>query len=121
MEINQLKDYCLNKKGTYVNFPFDETTMTIRVGEKMFALIDISAKDLRVNLKCNPMLAELLRLDYVGIIPGHHMNKKHWNTVYLNKDVPEDKIFEFIDHSYTLVFNSLTKKVRESIELISDN
>lgn len=117
MTLKDLKEYCLEKPGASVNFPFDEKTMTINVGKKMFFLTDISANDLRVNLKCNPFVAEDLRAEFIGIIPGYHMNKKHWNTVYVNNDVPKEKILELIDHSYTLVYNSLTKKEREHITL----
>ena len=117
MTLEELKNYCLSKKAAKINFPFDETTMTFIVGEKIFGLIDISSKDLRINLKCNPQLALLLREDFEGIIPGYHMNKTHWNTIYLNKDVPDVKIKELIDHSYALVFTKLTKKIKETINL----
>lgn len=120
MTFDEIKNYCLMKNGATINFPFDETTMTITVGKKIFLLTDINSEftDLRINLKCNPFIAEDLRVMYQGVIPGYRMNKKHWNTVYVNKDVPEDKVKELIDHSYTLVFNSLTKKQREHIELL---
>jgi len=117
MTLNDLKDYCMKKPGAFINFPFDETTMTITVGKKIFFLTDVSSNDLRINLKCNPFIAQDLREEYKGIIPGYHMNKKHWNTVYIKSDVPKEKILELIDHSYTLVFNSLTKKEREHINL----
>lgn len=120
MTFEEIKNYSLLKNGATIDFPFDETTMTITVGKKIFLLSDINSDfmDLRINLKCNPFIAEDLRLEYNGVIPGYHMNKKHWNTVYVNKDVPEIKVKELIDHSYTLVFNSLTKKQREHIDLI---
>lgn len=117
MTLNDLKEYCMKKPGASINFPFDETTMTITVGKKIFFLTDVSSNDLRINLKCNPFIAQDLREEYKGIIPGYHMNKKHWNTVYIKSDVPKEKILELIDHSYTLVFNSLTKKEREHINL----
>lgn len=115
MNLEDIKNYCLNKNGAAINFPFDETTMTFVVGEKIFLLTDIKAEELRINLKCSPDLAIFLRENFEGIIPGYHMNKKHWNTLYINKDVPDEKILELIDHSYDLVFKSLTKKVREAI------
>lgn len=110
MNLEDIKKYCLEKLGTSINFPFDEKTMTFILGGKMFLLTDISTKELRINLKCNPDLAIFLRENYKSIIPGYHMNKKHWNTIYLNKEVPDEKIYELIDHSYNLVFESLTKK-----------
>lgn len=119
MTLNEIKSYCLSKNGVKINFPFDETTLTFTVGEKIFLLTDIGAKELRLNLKCNPELSLFLRDEFKGIIPGYHMNKKHWNTVYLNSDVPGEKIYELIDHSYILVFNGLTKKQKEFLNLFN--
>lgn len=117
MTLEDIKSYCLKKSGAKINFPFDEKILTFTVGEKIFLLTDISSKELRVNLKCNPELAIFLRENYKAVIPGYHMNKKHWNTVYLNNDLELKKVYELIDHSYQLVFGSLTKKEKEKIEL----
>ncbi|BDU49708.1 MmcQ/YjbR family DNA-binding protein [Haliovirga abyssi] len=120
MNINDLKNYCLNKKGVYIDFPFDDRTITFKIGSKMFALSDIKTgeeKNLKVNLKCNPELAMDLRNIYEGVIPGWHMNKKHWNSVFLNSDIPINEIFKMIDHSYELVFKSLKKSEKAKIEV----
>lgn len=119
MTFEELKNHCLSKAGAYIDFPFDDRTIVFKIGPKMFALSDIkdSEEKQRVNLKCNPDLASDLRNMYKGIIPGWHMNKKHWNTVMLNEDVEKEEILKLIDHSYKLVFKSLKKSEKEAIRL----
>ncbi len=80
----------------------------------MFALTDVEGFQ-SINLKCDPERALELRETFQGVIPGYHMNKTHWNTVSVNEDVPEKLILELIDHSYDLVFKSLTKKQRDEL------
>ncbi len=80
----------------------------------MFALLNVDFFE-RVNLKCDPEKAVELRESYEGIIPGYHMSKKHWNSVYTNKDVPNQLILELTQHSYELVVSGLTKKLREEL------
>ncbi|MBI9054654.1 MAG: MmcQ/YjbR family DNA-binding protein [Bacteroidales bacterium] len=114
MNIEGFRNYCLSKKGTTEGFPFDETTLVFKV-IKMFALTDIEG-EFRVNLKCDPERTIKLREEYPEhIIPGYHMNKKHWNTIIVEGSVPEKLIYELIDHSYDLIFNSLTKKQKEEL------
>lgn len=118
MNINDLKEYCMSKKGTSIDFPFDDRTMVFKIGSKMYALTDIKVADeseQRINLKCNPDLALDLRENFEAVIPGYHMNKKHWNTIYINKDMPQKQLFEMIDHSYSLIFKSLKKSEKEKI------
>ena len=110
MDIVYFREYCLSKKGVEESFPFDERTLVFKVMNKMFALNGIDADPPRVNLKCDPERAIELRESYSGIVPGYHMNKKHWNTVNLDDDVENKLIAELIDQSYDLVVNSLTKK-----------
>ena len=117
MNLEDIKNYCLKKEGARINFPFDDKTLTFIVGGKMFLLTDINSQEPKINLKCNPELAILLRENYTAVSPGYHMNKKHWNTICLNKDLPSEKIYELINHSYELVFGSLTKKEKEKIKL----
>ncbi|CAA6799318.1 MAG: MmcQ-like protein [uncultured Sulfurovum sp.] len=115
MNFKQLDDYLLSKKGTTFDYPFDEKVRVYRIGEKIFALTS-EEKPLRVNLKCNPIYALELRSIYEGIIGGYHMNKKHWNTVYVeDSDVDDESLEELIDHSYDLVYASLTKKKRAEL------
>ena len=116
MNLDQFLEYCHTKKGVVEAFPFDETTLVLKVMHKMFALCDIYKEPLTVNLKCNPERALQLRETYDRITPGYHMNKKHWNTVNIEADVPDDVIRELIDHSYDLVVSKLTKKDRIQLD-----
>lgn len=118
MNIEELYQYCMNKKGVTEHFPFDKDTLVFKVGNKMFCLTslkDFEAQNASVNLKSTPEDAIELREKYAGIIAGYHMNKTHWNTVAIGKDVPDDVVFMLIDNSYHLIFNSLPKKVKEEI------
>lgn len=119
MNIQQLYDYCLSKKGVTEHFPFDEDTLVFKVGGKMFCLTSLSKWEEgtpSLNLKCEPEKALELRANYEAITPGYHMNKVHWNTVAFNLDVPNNLMIELINHSYELVYSSLTKKIRLEIE-----
>jgi predicted DNA-binding protein (MmcQ/YjbR family) len=104
MNLETFYEYCLSKKGTTEHFPFDEDTLVFKVGGKMFAL-----------LKCDPERAQELRAEYEEIKPGFHMSKVHWNTIALNGNLPVKFVKELIDHSYELVFKSLTKKIQNEI------
>ncbi len=115
MKLDELRTYCLEKKGATVDFPFDDVTMVIKVGDKMFALIAIDIDPLNINLKCDPFIAEGLRERYNAVIPGFHMNKRHWNTVILNDTIPEKIIKGMIDDSYDLVLSKLSKKNKDMI------
>lgn len=115
MNLETYYDYCLSKKGVTEHFPFDEETLVFKVGGKMFALSSLNQWERgqpSVNLKCNPGYAEELRAQYHDIKPGWHMSKTHWNTIEINREVPDSLIKELIDLSYDLVFKSLTKKVK---------
>lgn len=118
MTISDFYDYCLAKKGVTEHFPFDEDTLVFKVGGKMFALSSLTGWENNtpsVNLKCEPERALELRAEYEGIKPGYHMSKVHWNTVSVNSDVSLSLLKELIDHSYELVFKSLTKKIQAEI------
>lgn len=112
MFLEDLRVYCLQKKGVSEGFPFDQNTLVFKVFGKIFALMDVEFFD-GVNLKCDPERALDLRERFQAIQPGYHMNKKHWNTVRLYEDVDDDFLLELVDHSYTLVYNSLPKRVRD--------
>lgn len=120
MHIEQLRDFCITKKGVTEHFPFDEVTLVFKVMNKMFALTGLNAwekGEQKINLKCDPDKAEELREEYEGILPGWHMNKRLWNTVTINSaDVSDALVFELIDHSYDLVVKGLSKKVRLELE-----
>jgi predicted DNA-binding protein (MmcQ/YjbR family) len=114
MDIETFREYCISKKGVTEEFPFDSQTLAFKVGGKIFALTDV--ENFRsANLKCDPERAIELREMYPGIIPGFHMNKKHWNTVAMDQTVPHKLKKELIDHSYELIFASLPKKEREKL------
>ncbi len=120
MNIQQFFEFCLSKKAVTEHFPFDEDTLVFKVGGKMFALSSLSQWEKgmpSINLKCDPERAEELRAEFNDIQPGYHMSKVHWNTVALNGDVSDKMVRELIDHSYELVFKSLTKKLQAEINL----
>lgn len=120
MHIEQLRDFCIAKKGVTEHFPFDDVTLVFKVMGKMFALSGLDnweKGEEKINLKCNPDWAEELRGEYEGINPGWHMNKRLWNTVTINSsDVSDDLVRELIDHSYDLVVKGLTKKLQAELE-----
>jgi predicted DNA-binding protein (MmcQ/YjbR family) len=114
MNIEQLREYCLSKPGTTESFPFDETTLVFKVGGKMFALTDLEG-DFTINLKCDPEKAIELREQYNFVQPGYHMSKVHWNTIIIDGRVSDKQLCDWIDESYGLVLNSLSKKIKEEI------
>lgn len=116
LKLEDIRIYCNSKKGVSEDFPFDFSTLALKVGSKIFLLTDIDAAVLRLNLKCDPTLSLHLRSQYPEITPGYHMNKKHWNTVLIDGKLPDDEIFRLIDHSYELVLKGLKRSEREAIE-----
>jgi predicted DNA-binding protein (MmcQ/YjbR family) len=116
MLLETVRAYCLSKPHVTEEFPFDSTTLVFKVANKMFALLDVDDFS-AVVLKCNPEKAIEYRERYTGVRPGYHMNKKHWNSVQANEDVPDSVFFEMIDESYCQVVAGLTKKVRNELAL----
>jgi predicted DNA-binding protein (MmcQ/YjbR family) len=102
MDIETIRDYCLAKEGVTESFPFGEETLVFKAKEKIFALANLDG-DLSINLKCDPAFALELREKYSSVLPGYHMNKKHWNTILIDGKVPDKEIFKWIDHSYELI------------------
>jgi predicted DNA-binding protein (MmcQ/YjbR family) len=117
MNIEEFRHYCLSKKGVTESFPFDETTLVYKVMGKMFALTD-TEDEFSMNLKCEPEKAIELRERYPSIKPGYQMNKKHWNTIYVDGSVSDEKLKTWIDDSYWLIANSLPKKEKVLLGLI---
>ena len=120
MNLDYFYDYCLSKKGVTEHFPFDEDTLVFKVAGKMFCLA--SLKDWEngnptVNLKCDPDEALALRDIFPAILPGYHMNKKHWNTLDLTGDLPQSEVFKQIDHSYALIVKKLPKAVKQRLRI----
>lgn len=115
MNIESLQAYCLTKKGVTEEAPFGPDNLVYKVGGKMFLLASLDADPLRFNVKCDPDEAEQLRDQYPCVLPGYHMNKKHWNTVIADGSVNNKLLQQWIDASYQLVFDSLPKKTQQEI------
>lgn len=115
MNLKVLNNYLLSKKRTTSSYPFDETTLVFKVINKIFALISEDEIPLRINLKCDPEDAQILRGMHESIVPGYHMNKEHWNTVILDKSLPDGLIYKMIDDSYNLVAKGLKKVDRNKL------
>ena len=116
MNIDDFQTFCTKKKGSELCFPFGDDHMVFKVGNKMFALAPLNPFN-RINLKCEPAKALQLRAMHTSVIPGWHMNKKHWNTILLDEHPLSNKaIYAMIDDSYNLVLHSLSKEVRNTIE-----
>jgi predicted DNA-binding protein (MmcQ/YjbR family) len=115
MNIEEFRQCCVAKKGVTEEFPFDEVTLVFKVMGKMFALAPLERIPSQVNLKCDPEKAIVLREEYDGVImPGYHMSKVHWNTLYLEQ-LPADLMRDLIDHSYDLVVAKLPKKTKQEL------
>ncbi len=114
MNIEEIREYIIDKKGVSEGFPFNETTLVFKVAGKMFGLMNLDGS-LRINLKCDPEEAIELRETYSYVKPGYHMSKVHWNTITINDTISPKLLKQWIDDSYDLVYNKLTKKLRESI------
>jgi predicted DNA-binding protein (MmcQ/YjbR family) len=112
VNIENIREYCLSKKGTTESTPFGLDTLVFKVMGKMFALTNLDG-DLNINLKCDPEKAIELREEYPCVLPGYHMNKTHWNSVYIDGSASDKIICEWIDHSYNLVAESLPRKDKE--------
>jgi len=115
MNIETLRQHCLAKKGVEESLPFGPDNLVFKVGGKMFLLASLDEVPLRFNVKCNPEDAVLQREQYAGVLPGHHMNKQHWNTIIADGKISSRLLFQWIDDSYNLVFSSLSKKAQEQI------
>ena len=114
MNLETLREYCIQKPVVTEGLPFGEDVLVFKVAGKMFLLISFSQSN-RFNVKCDPELAEQLRESHPEIIPGYHMSKKMWNTVYMDGNLTDKQLKEMVDHSYNEVVKSLPKKVRESL------
>lgn len=114
MDLETFRNYCLGLPAVTEGFPFGESVLVFKVGEKIFALADAEIFA-SVNLKCDPELAIELRERYPAVLPGYHMNKKHWNTVEMDGSIPAKLLKEWTLHSYNLVAASLTAKARGAL------
>ena len=108
MTHKEIEEYLLSFPNTWLDFPFDETTAVYKIGHKetgegkMFALIAVNKNPLRISLKCDPLLSVTLREKFETVMPGYHLNKKHWNTIILTGQVPDEDLKSLISISYNL-------------------
>ena len=113
MNAEDIRTYCLAKPGTEEGLPFGEDTLVFKVQGKIFLLLSLDTHPLQFNVKCDPDKAIELRDEHSSIIPGYHMNKRHWNTVIDDGSITNKLIREMIDHSYSLVFKQPKQKTRK--------
>ncbi len=123
MNIEELRIFCLSVKGATESLPFDDTILVFKVMGKVFALASLEPRngEFSVNLKCEPEQAVELRERYRGVVPGWHMNKKYWNTVFLSADVSDEEIRRLILHSVEEVIKKLPRKAKEEYLGVSEN
>lgn len=110
MNERDLNDYVLSMPNAWLDYPFGEGTAVYKIGnhdgkDKLFAIIAEGTKPVQISLKCDPELALVLRDKYETVLPGYHLNKKHWNTILCTGQVPEDELHDLIRHSFELVKN----------------
>jgi predicted DNA-binding protein (MmcQ/YjbR family) len=117
MNYQKAKKYLLAKPEAIEDYPFGPDVMVPKIRGKMFATLGTDKGVARINLKCDPDEALALRDVFGSVIPGYHMNKKHWNTVILDGSIPNGEIERMIDNSYMLVIRSLTKAQREALSI----
>lgn len=121
MSPDRLRSHCLSFPGAEETFPFGPDTSVFKVAGKMFALSQLGADELRVSVKCEPSLAVQLRAAYPEVIPGYHLNKRHWNTVIVDGDLPAQTIKDMIEDSYDLVASSLPAQERRALRWVADD
>jgi predicted DNA-binding protein (MmcQ/YjbR family) len=107
VDLETFRSHCLSLKGVTEEFPFDKDTLVFKVKGRMFALTDINLFE-SINLKCDPEKAVELRDRFPAVLPGYHMNKKHWNTILMNGSVPDRLVLDWVSHSYELVVENLS-------------
>jgi predicted DNA-binding protein (MmcQ/YjbR family) len=116
MDIEQLRSFCLAKPGVEETLPFGPDVLVFKVMGKVFLLCPLDTEGLQFNVKCDPGLAVELREQCTCVTAGYHMNKKHWNTVIVDGSIPVKKLKEWVDHSYTLVADSLPAKLKQALK-----
>ncbi len=119
MTVDEIISYCLGKNGAYVDFPFGDTPMCIKVAKRLFAQIYPRPEDLKITLNCDRVMGEILRSKYPGVVVrGYHCpprQQPYFNTVYLDGTVPDDELRSMIDHSYIVVTGKLPQNIREDL------
>lgn len=110
MNIEEIREYCLTKPHCEETLPFGPNVLVFKTNNKAFLLLPLDEQPVRFNVKCDPELALDLREKYPAVIPGYHMNKKHWNTIKMDSSVAPKLMKEWIDHSYDLVRAKIKNK-----------
>lgn len=103
MDHKTVEDYILSMPNARLDYPFGKDVAVYKTGDKMFALIEEKSDPVRISLKCDPLLAQTLRERYESVMPGYHLNKKHWNTIILSGQLSWEEVQDLIRHSYNLV------------------
>ena len=103
MTHKQVEDYLLSMPDAKLDYPFGDGVAVYKVKDKMFALVQEANEPVRISLKCDPLLAETLRERYESVMPGYHLNKKHWNPILLTGQLNWQEVQDLINHSYNLV------------------
>lgn len=103
LSFKKLEGFILALPGAKLGYPFGKNTAVYKVSDKMFALVQENKNPLQISLKCDPQLSTVLREKYETVLPGYHLNKKHWNTVILTGQLSDDEVKDLINHSYNLV------------------
>ena len=120
MNSAELRDQCLSFVGAEETFPFGPNTSVFKVAAKMFALSQLGADSLRVSLKCEPELAEALRGSHAAVLPGYHLNKRHWNTVIIDGSLSDEALRDMVEDSYDLVVSKLPQARRRALGWTGD-
>lgn len=115
MNIEELREYCISKKGVTESLPFGPETLVFKIMGKAFLLTGMDGRPLQFNVKCDPEKAIELREKYTCVIPGYHMNKKHWNTIIVDGSVSIKLLHKWITDSYNLVASGLTIKAKQEL------
>lgn len=114
MNVEELHQFCISRKGVTESFPFDDVSLVFKVEGKMFALLPLDAPELSIALKCDPERAVELREKYHCVEGAFHFNKKYWNTIYLNRDMRDEEVKGWIEHSIDEVVKKLPKRIRDA-------
>ena len=116
----ELRDRCLSFVGAGETFPFGPNTSVFKVAGKMHALSQLGADPLSVSGKCEPELAEALRGAHAAVLPGYHLNKRHWSSVVIDGSLPDETIHDMIEDSYDLVVSALPRARRRALGWTGD-
>ena len=107
MNHKEVEEYILSMPDAWLDYPFGEGIAVYKIGERMFALIAEGKEPVQISLKCDPALAQVLRERYETVMPGQHLNKKHWNTILLSGQLPNNEVEDLIRHSYLLATDAV--------------